>query len=692
VKRTKQERFRLAVLFVILCAFFLVTVLRLVYLQVLMHPKYSKIVDDQTRGRVTIPAQRGIIYDRNGTVVADNISVPSLYAYPVNKKELAAVSRYLDSLFQYKSGTARKKYGLAPERFRWIKRRLDDATARYVERSAPRGLYLRKETRRIYPFGTVGKQILGFTDIDQNGLAGIEYSFDSLLAGQKGLADIRRDGLQNTYRVKEATLVKPVPGKSLVLTIDWELQEIVESELRAGVEEFNAQSGMAVFLDCRTGDILAASHFDPQEKNKDKPFKLRAVTDLFEPGSVFKAFTMAALLEAGLVDLQDSVYCEEGLWKVGRRYLHDDKKHGWLSIADVFHLSSNIGIAKCAIELGGDELYEAVRSFGVGRKLGVGLSGEAKGQIAHPQKWSDYTIAALAMGHSVSVTALQVAAGFGAIANGGTLLRPRLIRGYVTEGRVVPVGNGPEIIAQVMKDSTAQVLRTLLRGVVECGTGEKVNSPMVTIAGKTGTAEVPDLKNGGYIKNKFVASFAGFFPCERPLVAGIVVLREPEPVHYGGWTAGPVFRRIAEQFVIRKPDLFKTGGELLAGQTEGRMRTVEVPDFIGRDISAAKIMAARSGLVLHTNAESGSVVWQFPPADRLVFEGDEVLVAVTTDAEQNAFMADLRGLPMRYASAFLQTAGIKFKVKGHGRVVRQSIRPGQSITDGMFCRLECRPL
>ncbi len=692
MKRTRQERFRLGALFAIVCAFFLIAVLRLIYLQVWLHPEYSEIVDDQTRGRISIPAERGIIYDRNGVIVADNVSAASLYAYPVNERELANVSRYVESFFDLKKGAARKKLGLAQDRFRWIERQLDDHTAGVIEKDAPKGLYLRKEAQRMYPFGQVGKQVLGFTDVDQNGLAGVEFTYDSVLSGQNGLADIRRDGQRETYRVKEEALVKPIPGKSIVLTIDWQLQQIVEEELRAGVDSFGAKFGMALFLDCNNGDIVAACYFDPREEHEDKPVKLRPVTDLFEPGSVFKAFTMAALLEAELVVLDDSIYCEEGQWRVGRRVLHDDKKHGWLSIADVFHQSSNIGMAKCAIELGGDELYQGVRSFGLAQKVGIGLPGEVKGELAHPRRWSDYTVAALAMGHSVSVTALQLTAGFGAIANGGELIRPRLLRGFVEEGRFVPYGNCPDVIARVMRETSADTLRALLRGVVEKGTGKPANSPVITISGKTGTAEVADLENGGYKKNKFVASFAGFFPYEKPQVAGIVVLQEPEPIHYGGWTAGPIFRRVAERYAIYKPDIFKTDSTMLAESSSEITRTVEVPDLFGRDLAAAQKMAKKHGITLHASAESGNIVWQFPAADRLVFEGEEVLVAVEIDAKQGIQMADLKGLPLRQACAFLQFAGIKFKAIGNGLVVDQSIPPGEAITDTAICRLECRPL
>ncbi len=690
MKRTRQERFRLGALFVLVSGFFLVVVVRLVHFQVLLHPRYSAIVEAQSSGRVSIPPVRGRIFDRNGSIVADNVTVSSLYAYPVSREEFKNISRYLERLFNLDKGAAQKKLALGLERFRWIRRQLDDELATTIKANAPQGLYLRDETRRLYPFGPVGKQILGFTDIDQLGLAGVEFSCDSVLAGQKGWADIRRDGLRNTFRVKESALVKPVAGRSLVLTVDWQLQEIVEQELQTGVDRYHAKSGMAVFLDCHNGDILAAAHFDPREASNGKPVKLRSVTDLFEPGSVLKAFTAAALLEAGLINFDDSIFCEEGRWKIGRRILHDDKKHGWMNFADVFKLSSNIGVAKCAIELGGDALYEALRSFGLGQKLGVGLPGEARGSLVRPQRWSDYTVAALAMGHSVSVTALQMATGFAAIANGGELVRPKTILGFVDENRFVPNGRTPDVIGRVMNAASADTLRALLRGVVEEGTGEAVNSPMVAIAGKTGTAEVPDLEKGGYLKHKFMASFAGFFPYEKPLIAGIVVLNQPEPIHYGGYTAGPVFRTIAERYVILKPDYFYDESRVLAEHSESAARTIEVPHFVGRDMVLAKAMADTRGIKLHSNAEEGNVVWQFPPADRLVFEGDEVLVAVEPEEKSTTFMADLKGLSIRQASAILQLAGIKFRVNGCGLVVKQSVRPGTEVSNKTVCQLTCR--
>jgi len=691
MKRTRQEKIRLGLIFVLVIGFFSVVAARLVHLQIVLSPAYSEIVSRQSSGKVSIPASRGIIYDRNGRVVANNVTLASLYAYPQSTRELRSVTEYVEKLFGLEKGTAQKKFGLAVKKFRWIKRRLDDDLAGTIAEAAPRGLYLRKETQREYPFGLIGKQILGFTDIDNCGQSGFELAFDSMLAGQQGWADIRRDGLRNTFRVKETALVKPVPGQSLLLTVDWRLQEILEEELQKGVFEHNARSGMAVFLDCNSGEVLAMAHYDPTEEHPTRPTKLRPVTDQFEPGSVFKAITAAGLIDDGLIDYSDSVYCEDGKWRVGRRILHDDKKHEWLNFRQIIELSSNIGIGKLAVEWGGEELYEVAGRFGIGRKARIGLPGETAGRLVRPSRWSDYNVASLAMGHAVAVNALQMASAFGAIANGGELLRPRLVLGQVDNKGDVINRSTRELECTAMLPETADTLRSLLRGVVERGTAEVVNSPMVTIAGKTGTAQIPDLVNGGYLRGKYNASFAGFFPAENPLIAGIVVLEAPRPVTYGGLTSGPVMRRIAERYSILHPDLFAVPERMMAEKSRQFHNTVEIPDLVGRELTQAEAIAGRCGLAVRADGDEGHVVGQYPGPDRLAFEGDQILIKVVSGEDAHRRMADLRGLSIRQVSAFLDMSGINFRIEGNGKVVKQSIKPGELIDLSAECRLECRP-
>jgi cell division protein FtsI/penicillin-binding protein 2 len=692
VSRTRQERIRLGVIFVAVCLFFAVAVARLSQLQIFRASQYSAIVEAQSSGKVAIPADRGVVFDRRGEIVANNVIVSSLYAYPASEAELPKICRYVEQLFALKPGTARKKFGLAPRKFRWIKRMLPDDVTDYVEITAPRGLYLREEKQRVYPFGLVGRQVLGYTDIDNNGQAGFELSFDSLMAGRQGWADIFRDGLRNTFRVKEMALVKPVPGKSYVLTVDWRLQEIVEEELRTAVDTNHAKSGMALFLDCRNGDVLAAAHFDPREAHPDKPVKLRPVSDQFEPGSVYKVFTAAGLLDNDLVDFNRLTNCGDGEWAVGRRVLHDDKRHGLLTFREIMEVSSNIGVGKWALDLGGEQLYETCRRFNIGRKFGVGLPGEAGGYLARPQRWSDYNVAALAMGHSVAVTALQLAAGLAAIANGGELVRPRVVLGEVDEQGVVTNLREREVLGRVMDAVAADTLRAFLRGVVERGTAQVINSEVIALAGKTGTAQIPDLVNKRYFQNKYMASFAGFFPYERPMVAGIVVLEEPEPIHYGGYTAGPAFRNVAERYTILRPELLTDPDRTLVEKPEDRPDLVEVPDITGRTVATARDMAKRKDLVLRCNSEEGQVVWQYPRAKRLLLAGDELVAVAVASEKEPAKMMDVTGLSIREVSALLRYSGVNFTVQGCGRVVKQSIPPGEPLSADSMCQLECQPI
>lgn len=691
MKRTRTERIRLGVLIILMTLFFASVVARLSHLQIFQHDRYSRIVQRQSGGTVGIPAPRGVIYDRRGQVVAKNEIASSLYAYPVSNAQITRVGAYLDKLYGYQQGTSVNKFGLRLRRFSWIERMLDDKLAVRLDREAPEGLYLREESRRSYPYGIVGRQVLGFTNIDNVGQSGLELSFEDILAGDSGIADIRRDGTGATYRVQEAALISPKPGQSLVLTLDWRLQDIIEDELRNAVGEYNALRGAAAFLDCTTGDVLALAHYDPDEKSPERPMKARAVTDWFEPGSSFKAFIAAGLLDNELVDFADTTYCEMGKWNLGRRTLHDDKEHGWLTFREIIELSSNIGIGKYACRMGGEELIATARRFGFGQKLRCGLPGEEAGRLVPPTRWSDYTISALAMGHSVAVTTLQMATAFAAVANGGDLCRPRSVLGYVNEDGVLVSRNAAEKIGRAMRPESIDSLHAFLRGVVEYGTAKPANSPAIAIAGKTGTGEMVNVETGRMEKNKFVASFGGFFPADKPIVAGIVVLFNPRPITYGGHTAGPTFRRIAERYAVVNPDLFLTPQHTLVESNEKDEHTIEALDFVGRDLVLARQMAQAHGLVIRATAEDGVVAWQFPPADRLLFPGDEVLVEVTPSNESDNRVPDLTGLHMRTVSAYLHRLGWSFRVSGSGRVVKQTPAPGETLNRSEICWLTCKP-
>jgi cell division protein FtsI/penicillin-binding protein 2 len=683
-KRQAPGKARFIILLAVISLAWVAIIARLVQIQLISGGEYRELARKQSTGEITVRPDRGIIYDRKGRQVAVNVIKNSLYTYPASRSEAANVRRYLKRLYRSdRYASDFKNIGLKPARFRWLDRHLPDDMAARIQNDSVAGLYIREEFGRKYPFNPVGRQLLGFTDVDGNGISGLEYSFDSILSGTPGLIDYLRDAKRHTYRIKEVPLIEPLPGHSMVLTVDWQFQEIVEEELRAALEEYNAVEGVALFMDCHTGEILAAA--DCRRSGGDRPSKLKAATDMFEPGSVFKIITAAALLEEKLVDTTELIYCENGRWKCGRRWLRDDKELDSLNFRQVFELSSNIGTGKLALRLGGEKLIKMAKKFGFARKTFIGLPGEQSGKIAHPGVWSDYNVAALAMGHAIAVTPLQLVSAVAAVANGGDLIQPIIIRGIVSSNGKILKKARPNRLGRVIRSKNAAVLRSLMSGVVQEGTATPAQSQLVSIAGKTGTAEVVDPENGGYLKNKFVASFLGYFPADEPRVVGIVVLHQPEPVHYGGHTAGPAFKKMAERFTIACADDIQPDTRILAENDDFRWQ--KTPDLIGMELKLAREVAARKGLQLAANCEDGIVDWQYPPEGRRWPGKDIMAVLVKDTLATESTMIDLKGMKIRTAMAVLREQGIGFEISGAGIVKKQYPKAGTRMSKKTTCRL-----
>ena len=306
--------------------------------------------------------------------------------------------------------------------------------------------------------------------------------------------------------------------------------------------------------------------------------------------------------------------------------------------------------------------------------------------IGKPGVWSDYNIAALAMGHSISATAIQLAAGVAAVANGGELLKPSIIKGIISSDGNILERNQIEVIGRVAKKETTEIIRKFMRGVVERGTATPVQSDIVAIAGKTGTAEVVDPENGGYIKNRFNASFLGFFPADKPQIAGIVVLNQPLPITYGGHTSGPAFKNMAERYSILHPEL-QDG--MLADISDDDFELKKIPDFTGQDFVFASQNAIERGMSLTANYTTGIVVWQYPPEGRKIPGGEKIAVLVQNENRTDS-MVSLKGMKLRTALAVLNHQGLEAEIEGTGKVVKQFPKPGTKIAPGNKCRLVCR--
>lgn len=523
---------------------------RVVYLQVFRGPELAHRAERQHEKAVAVEAERGTIYDRNGRILAADLTVPSLYAVPPLIDNPQSIARELAAVLRVPATPLARR--LAEDRgFVWLERRVDPAVARAVEELGAEGVRLLPEPRRMYPRKALLSHVLGFAGTDHEGLEGLERFYDRELRGEKGWLIYERDGAGHRLFPKGLQYVAPSRGRDLILTIDEVIQHISERELDAAMAESGAESGSLIVMDPWDGGILALAvrpTFNPNDVDYSSPaqWRNRAITDAFEPGSTFKLVTAVAALEAGLVRPNEIIDCENGRWVMPGGVLHDHEPLGRVPFTDVITKSSNIGTAKIALRLGEERLARAIAAFGFGRKTGIDLGGEAPGRVPPVARWSKRSAATIAIGQELMATPLQLVAAYAAVANGGRLVRPHLVvRVEGSDGRggagLSEDASGP----RVMSERTAAVMTRLLEGVVEPGgTGALAAIEGVRVAGKTGTAEQVDPETGRYSFDREVTSFVGFAPSRAPAVVVAVVLENPRGRTWGGTVAGPVFARV----------------------------------------------------------------------------------------------------------------------------------------------------
>ena len=530
-------------LFALFCLF-----LRLGFLQIFKSSKYLSIAQRQSHAVIEMPPARGRITDRSGREFALDIRLDSLYAVP---REMKNKGRAADELSRVlRISRARVASQLNRDKlFVWIARKIPPAKADAIRKLKLDGIGFVKESKRVYPKGPMACHLVGFTGIDNDGLEGIELHYNSFLKGVSGWRLATKDAKQRELVSKETEMVPPVDGYTVHLTIDEVIQSLTENQLAETCKKFNAKGGSIIVMDPKTGDILAMANtpgYDPNEAGKAtlEARRNRAITDLFEPGSVFKSVTLSGILENKVFGLDEKFNCENGSWAVAGRVLHDHHGYGTLSFREVIEKSSNIGTVKGGMRLGADRLYKIIRAFGFGEKTGIGLAGEVSGLVPHPKSWSKSSIINIPIGQGVAVTPIQLAREMAAIANDGMLMTPRIISHIEdADGRVIKSFE-PEMVRPVISKETSLQVRSVLEGVVSRGTGKKAQVPGFKAAGKTGTAQklLPD---GNYSHDHFIASFVGFVPYDEPKVVIQVSIDEPHPVYYGGDVAAPAFSNIA---------------------------------------------------------------------------------------------------------------------------------------------------
>ena len=545
---------RLGIVAGLLAVWVLLIAARLYHLQVVRYGHYTGKAERQQQRVVTLDPPRGTIYDAHGRELAVSVQVDSAYAVPPEIHDRLATARALARVVpDLNAGKLARQLG-GDREFIWVARKLDPPVAAKVRELKLPGIYFLPESKRYYPMGSLAAQVLGYVGTDNHGLAGLELVYDQEVAGKQGVRTVLRDARRGTVVSPDLSFAEPEPGHDLYLTLDATVQHIVERELARAVEARGAKRGSALFLDPRTGGVLAmASYptFDPNDfgRYRETEWRNRAIMDVYEPGSTFKIVTAAAALDSGLVKADDVFDCEMGGITLYGIRIRDHKSYGRLSFADVIAKSSNVGVIKAALRLGDQRLYHTIRELGFGRPTGIDLPGESGG-ILHPvERWGPLAKAYIAFGQGISVTPLQLATATAAVANGGTLLKPHVVAA-VSQGEVrVPRFPEPPVAGHPISPATAAELSRLLEGVVTNGTGKTAAIAGYRVAGKTGTAQIP--VRGGYLRGGYLPSFVGYAPADRAALVGVVAIAEPQGgEYYGGQVAAPVFGSITRQVLL----------------------------------------------------------------------------------------------------------------------------------------------
>ena len=526
---------------------------RLTYLQLFRYEYYETRAHRQQQRVIEISPTRGAIYDRNMHALAMSMKVDSAFAIPGELKDRELAAKLLAGALDVPRDVIESRLD-SSQNFVWLERKLTPEKAEAVKNLNLAGVYFQQENKRFYPKGTLASHVLGFVDVDEKGLGGIEYALERQVRGKSEKIVMLADAHKRWFDGAEARRDR---GANVVLTLDEKIQYIAERELAAAINKTHAIAGSVVVMNPNNGELLAVANwptFDPNTATGSSAGAAdarmdRAVSALYEPGSTFKLITLAAAFDQGITNPDEIFDCENGATYVAGHKIHDHKRFGLLSVSDILAQSSDVGAIKIALRLGAPKFYDYIHSFGFGAPTGVDLPGESRGILRPLSGWSAISIGAISMGQEIGVTPIQLISAVSAIANGGMLYRPHIVSEVRRGENVLPregllASSEPR---RVIQPETAATLRRLMEGVVLNGTGHLAHLDGWTSAGKTGSAQKIDPNTGRYSPTQFIASFTGFAPINNPAVTILVSLDSPVGLHEGGMVAAPAFRRIAEQ-------------------------------------------------------------------------------------------------------------------------------------------------
>ncbi|OQX15589.1 MAG: hypothetical protein BWK80_40815 [Desulfobacteraceae bacterium IS3] len=571
----KYIRIRIAVIAVFFGISFLIIGVRAFYLQVFRNTDMSERAAKEYIKVLKSYGKRGSIYDTAGREMAVSIDAESVAVYPPRIKDPEAVAEALERELKI-DGNELIRHIESGRRFIWGKRCISSKEAAALRLLRLPGIDFIPEHSRFYPNRGLASQAVGFTGTENRGLEGIEFFYDSELQGGTREDTVFKDALGRIFarnsKKEFETETKVFSGRNLVLTIDSTVQFITERALEEAATEFSAKSGIAAVMDPETGAILGLAHFPSFNPNSFSQFdkelwRNKAVTDAFEPGSTMKIFIAAAAIESGKFKGSDVFYCEKGKYRIGEDIVHDTSPYGRLTLENIIKFSSNIGAVKVAEQLGPELVYKTLCNFGFGEKTEIDCPGETAGSLSSYRRWSKIDAGTIAFGQGLSVSVIQLLRAVCVIANGGILMKPYIVRAITDTNHARVAKIEPSRVRRVISEETSQVVKSMMRGVLEeGGTGTAAALKGYTACGKTGTAQKIN-ENGEYAKGRYISSFVGFAPEQNPRAAIAVILNEPQTDHYGGVVAAPAFRKIAQEILnyLNVPVERKTGpGKLTA--------------------------------------------------------------------------------------------------------------------------------
>jgi cell division protein FtsI (penicillin-binding protein 3) len=687
--------------------FFVVIAGRLTEVQFLQASKYQLIARKQYELTVVQPSVRGNIYDRNNNVLASNSMYVSFAADPKVVGENAdEIARQFATAFgKSPSYYAAKLHSVTSsgslKRFVWLERHARPEVAKRIEAQKLTGVVPIDEPKRLYHYDAVAGTLIGFTDVDNKGISGLEVEFDEYLKGKDGSVIMQRDGLGHARPSVDYPRIEPRNGHNLILTIDLAYQSIVEEELKRGVQKSKSSAGLAVMLNPKTGEVLALANVPGINPNDLGSYDInasrnRVVTDVFEPGSVFKVVTASAAYENGLVTPEKKFYAEHGTYyatvssRSKPQKITDTHPYEWLTFQQAIELSSNIVMAKVGPTIGPERLYRQARNFGFGIPTGIDLPGEVRGRLKKPNEWSGTTLQTMAYGYEVSVTPLQIALAYAAVANKGVLMKPYIVSEVEDRDGEVLFEQRPQIIRRVISEQTAAMLIQAFEGVVERGTAKESHIQGVRIAGKTGTSK--KVVDGHYGAGSYTGSFVGFFPIEDPQVVCLVMMDNPQGGSYfGGTVSAPVFRAIADRIINTSGRFTKTPQP----KDEQPRNGITVPDVRTLQLNIASRLLESHGLKCQTVGTGDIVVRQVPEPGKHL-EKDDVVQIVLNEPGADAsggppVVPDVRGMSLRRAINRLVVDDFDIQVRGSGVVVSQVPAAGQRVQAGATIHLACEP-